>query len=656
MIQIESIHIEEFRGVRNLTLPMNRGSFVISGPNGSGKSGVVDAIQFVLTGEIGRLTGTGTGELKLADHGPHVDKRSCPDAAFVQMDVYIPHLDKSASITRKINEPNRPLITPSDDDVKAVFAELAEHLEITLSRREIIKFIITEATRRSQNVQTLLKLDEIGQTRTTLKTTENHLNAALSTAMTQADTAKDRLKRHLDIAEFKVADLLVIVNQQRKVLGLPEIAELTRETSVLGGISKEGTSKETTSTKDSAIRDIKALSDLMAVGFETSTEIEITAILTSIEKLEEDAGLLPLIKRHSFLQAGLELVDGPVCPLCDAAWELDKLCQHLREKLRKSEEAQGVQKAMLEPGQTISSEVTKLRAIIESVMKIAEVGEEFLACLGGWMASLQTFASHLDDVEGIMSMKERLKMGWASSPDDIAGGLDALHGKVEARPDKSETEKARDFLVVTQERLKNWQVAKRDVEQKEVAASRGKFTYKTYCEVVEAALIGLYEAVEGDFSTYYKLLNCDDEGEFTAKFKPANGKLGLLVDFYKKGKFPPGAYHSEGHQDGMGVCLYLALMKRVLDSRLTLAVLDDVVMSVDSQHRRQFCKLLKTHFPSTQFIITTHDRVWTKQMQTAGLVSAKSVVAFHTWTVDTGPVLEEIAEVWDQIDDDLAKN
>src|SRR2546429_4550729 len=26
--------------------------------------------------------------------------------------------------------------------------------------------------------------------------------------------------------------------------------------------------------------------------------------------------------------------------------------------------------------------------------------------------------------------------------------------------------------------------------------------------------------------------------------------------------FPPGAYHSEGHQDSMGVCRYLALMKR----------------------------------------------------------------------------------------------
>ena len=48
----------------------------------------------------------------------------------------------------------------------------------------------------------------------------------------------------------------------------------------------------------------------------------------------------------------------------------------------------------------------------------------------------------------------------------------------------------------------------------------------------------------------------------------------------------------------MGVCLYLALMKRLFGNRFTFALLDDVVMSVDAGHRYQFCKLLKTIFPT----------------------------------------------------------
>ena len=78
-------------------------------------------------------------------------------------------------------------------------------------------------------------------------------------------------------------------------------------------------------------------------------------------------------------------------------------------------------------------------------------------------------------------------------------------------------------------------------------------------------------------------------------------------------------------------------------------------MSVDSGHRYQFCKLLKTHFPDTQFVITTHDRLWAEQMRSAGLVTAKTSLAFHGWTVDTGPLVESNAEIWDEIAAALAK-
>lgn len=130
----------------------------------------------------------------------------------------------------------------------------------------------------------------------------------------------------------------------------------------------------------------------------------------------------------------------------------------------------------------------------------------------------------------------------------------------------------------------------------------------------------------------------------------------ILDAFCDKGMFPPAAYHSEGHQDGMGVCLYLALMKRELGTRFRFAVLDDVVMSVDQGHRKQFCRLLKTRFPDTQFIITTHDKVWAKQMQTEGLVDSKGAIEFQTWRVQTGPIFTQLTDVWDQIDKDLAKD
>lgn len=87
MIQIEAIRIEEFRGIRELDLQLDGKSFVVWGPNGSGKSGVVDSIDFALTGSIARLSGVGTGAVSVLKHGPHVLQRNNAGAAKVVLTI-----------------------------------------------------------------------------------------------------------------------------------------------------------------------------------------------------------------------------------------------------------------------------------------------------------------------------------------------------------------------------------------------------------------------------------------------------------------------------------------------------------------------------------------------------------------------------------------
>src|SRR5262249_40981955 len=156
-----------------------------------------------------------------------------------------------------------------------------------------------------------------------------------------------------------------------------------------------------------------------------------------------------------------------------------------------------------------------------------------------------------------------------------------------------------------------------------------------YNKAHEDVLDGIYEKVAEDFTKFYRIINRDDEDKFVGKLESAPAKLSFDVDFYERGLFPPGAYHSEGHQDGMGLCLYLALRKRALGDKFTFAVLDDVLMSVDPGHRREVGRLLKNEFPDTQFILTTHDRVWLQYMKTEGLIVRSQL--FGGWSVEMGP-------------------
>jgi RecF/RecN/SMC N terminal domain len=656
MIKLESAHIEEMRGIRKLDIDFRKENFAISGPNGSGKSGVIDAIEFGLTGQIGRLTGRGTKGLSVAEHGPHVDKSKFPDAAFVELRVFLPTQGKSATITRKVSAPKKPKIVPDDADVKALLDEIADHPEITLSRREVLRFILIEPTKRSEEIQTILKLEEIGQTRAALNTAQNKLQTAQKTSAVQVTSGRDVLQRHLQIATLRAEDLLQAVNSRRRLLSLLPIEKLTADTRLDAGLTA-GSDRAIAFNKQSALRDVRALIEATKL-FAGLTKKEVTALLADLATLDADPGLVLALQRTAFIERGLALIDGSDCPLCDHPWPSERhLRDHLAAKLKKSEQAQKVQTALLANGAVLGREAVRLTGLLEPVHRIASAQGEsrFAELLVKWKADLEDFKGKLASVDDIAAAKARLETGWLAVPKAFDKSLVALAAKIDGLPDQSATVDAQTLISTAQLRLGDYREAMRRSKAAELAAKAAKIAYDTYCTVMEDELQALYKDVQGDFSTYYRAINEDDEGTFTAKFTPSAGKLDFDVNFYERGLFPPGAFHSEGHQDGMGVCLYLALMKRLFGKAFTFALLDDVVMSVDAEHRYQFCKLLKTHFPDTQFVITTHDRLWAEQMKSAGLVTSKTSLAFHSWTIDTGPLVESNAEIWVEIANALAK-
>lgn len=655
MIKLKTAHIEEVRGIRKLDIDFATGTFAISGPNGSGKSGVIDAIEFGLTGHIGRLTGRGTKGLSVAEHGPHVDKTKFPDAAFVELEVFLPSLKKSATITRKISDAKKPKILPDTPDVRAALEEIADHPEITLSRREILRFILVEPSTRSEEIQTILKLDQIGQMRSALNTAQNKLGSALKAAESKANSNRDTLLRHLQTASLQASEILAAVNARREVLGLPKIESLTPDTTLDAGLA--GADKQGDFNKQSALRDLKAVSD--AIGaIRTSGQESTNDILRGLSQLEDDPSLFDALHRRSLIEKGLDLVDGPDCPLCDRSWDDEKrLRDHLQAKLARSEEARKLHEGLLRAGADLAREVARLSAPLGQAVKIAgrQGNPEAERLLAIWVKDLEELKTQLTGLDGLISLRARLATGWPNMPEGFQTSLTGLTAQVNAAPDQTATIDAQTFLTTAQLRLHDYRAAMRAKKGSEISSEAAKAAYEAYCRAMEDELNALYDAVQEDFSAFYRTINGDDELKFTAKLTPTEGKLNLDVNFYERGLFPPGAYHSEGHQDGMGVCLYLALMKRLFGERFTIALLDDVVMSVDSGHRYQFCKLLKEYFPDTQFVITTHDRLWAEQMRSAGLVTSKTSLAFHSWTVDTGPLVESNVEIWDELAQALAK-
>lgn len=655
MIKLGELHIEEFRGIRELDIDFKYESFVIHGPNGSGKSGVVDAIGFVLTGTIARLTGAGTRAISIRSHAPHVKSKDNPEAARVSLTFKDMKSDQVGTITRTVSDAANYTLAPDTPELHAAIKEALDHPELTLSRREIIKFILAESGKRADEVQSLLQLDKLETNRKILLTARNKVKTDLNAAKANSVSTKTSMETHLDITDLTADKVKVAVNPQRKVLGLKELPEVKLSTNLKEGLDEK--TDEKSFDKQTALREIAAYQKHVDESKDTQDAID--SLLSALKELAKSADL-ELLKSRSFFETGLALVaEEGLCPLCDKAWHTpQELRKHLEQKIEGSKELARIDANIITKADVLKTALQNERNILKPIqsLSVSWLAIEDQDTLQARLDLLVEFETLLKDTPSAIALKDRLEAGALDYTDEIKEVLVKLKKKVDAQPDTSEKAKARNFLVLAGERWQNFASAKAAEARMELAESRAKVIYEKFCKVTDDYLDSLYASVEGRFSKFYGKINKDDEGDFRAEFKPSSGKLDLLVDFYGVGMFPPGAYHSEGHQDGMGICLYLALVEKILGNNFNLSVLDDVVMSVDVNHRRQFCELLKEEFPDIQFIVTTHDEIWAKQMQTTGLINSKSDMRFRGWSVDHGPIYEQGQVFWDKIDEDLNAN
>ncbi len=661
MIRIKTLHIAEFRGIRTLDLDLGGKNFGICGPNGTGKSGVVDAIEFCLTGDITRLSGQGTAGLSVKLHAPHVDQRTHPEDANVTMTCNIPSLNKTITIHRSVKNPGTVTVTPDDGAVRHIIAELETHPEFALSRREIVKYIITPPGQRSTDVQTLLRLDHIGRLRKTFTTFNNKQKSKADEAERNRITAATELRTVLKVDKLEHALVLAKVNEKRKLLSLPVLTKLTKNTSFKAGLPEVKDQKQkSVLSKASALVDLEALQTALQ-GTEPSTLVDSrNDVKGALEKLKEDEQALTLARQYQFVKTGLDFVTQDSCPLCDRPWNADELREHLRKKILSAE---NIEKLLNQLRSSINTVLGTLVGRIRAMERVVEYSESFQPVLphvetGIYLNKLReaekALKEFLEDHSQVSPALKAVTNSWWSLGAEQKREVDGCQAAVKALPDTSAEDAARDALIVAQDRYERLLGAIQTAEVEKTRSDVAQKVVSHYNTSAMATLEGIYDQVAQDFVKYYGTINHEDEDKFHGRLISEPAKLSFDVDFYGRGLFPPGAYHSEGHQDAMGLCLYLALMKHTLGEKFTFAVLDDVLMSVDTGHRREVCRFLKKEFPNTQFILTTHDRVWLQYMKTENLISRSR--SFSGWTIDFGPRVWDDQDIWTEIEGELAKD
>lgn len=444
MIRVQTLQIQDFRGVRDLTLNLDWKNYGICGPNGTGKSGVVDAIEFCLTGDVTRLSGQGTADFSVRNHAPHVDQRTHPENANVTITGDIPSLGKAVVIHRAVKNPKKVEIKPAEPAVKAVVAELETHPEFALSRREIVKYIITPPGQRSVDVQTLLRLDHIERLRKSFTTFNNKRKGEADEAERSRGKAEADLKTALKLDKFDCGLVLEKVNEKRNIPGLPELTELTKETSFkTGAAAPQETNKKPPLRKAVAQAELNALQTALQGGEPATLADSRQATKDALEKLRDDEQALTLARRHGFIKTGLDLVTEDACPLCDTPWQADDLRDYLRQKILSAEETDKLIGALRTDINTI---LEALAERIQAVERVIQYGKSLEPPVP--QAETETYLKGLQDAEtalkGFLEDHSRIAPAitavtnsWWSPAGPQQARIDECQAAVNALPDSS---------------------------------------------------------------------------------------------------------------------------------------------------------------------------------------------------------------------------
>ena len=124
------------------------------------------------------------------------------------------------------------------------------------------------------------------------------------------------------------------------------------------------------------------------------------------------------------------------------------------------------------------------------------------------------------------------------------------------------------------------------------------------------------DSISADIESMWANLHPGETIDSVRLIQPPNADkaIDVALKFHGLEQKSPRLTLSEGYRNSLGLCIFLAMAKRVTDMDRPL-LLDDVVVSLDRNHRGMIQELLEKEFSGRQVLILTHDRDWYTELR-----------------------------------------
>lgn len=650
-IKIKNISVKGIRGAKeSLELPLNGRSILLYGDNGTGKSSISDALEWFYTNRVSHLSSNGEIDLKDALRNATLTDEDVSEVSVSYTKGEAFNATKTLFVRR--NKLGTEFSNTTEGFGKYLNDSTRENL--ILRYQYLRDFIDNTKGDKLKYLSDIIGFSEVTKKKDVLKKSHNFLKTEIKSQNFEEliNSPKKTLIEKIGAAVGREEDLVEVINKKIAPLNTGIEVKKIEDIDTLLEHLKKGTNNKL-NEELTFLEKAKAVTDTLKTEIEL-INTEYSKYYDEFDKIASDVESIMQTFLAELLRTGNTVLAKKYhteesCPLCLQPKNIEELRTEIAARLKEIEKLSN-KKALFDKAKqsvgAIAIERTKRldNLLLEKLIKQEE---------------------HKAINTGTTALREKIEKFQKASMEKVTSG-----NKIPDADSVGFQESDFDFQSVIAERIKEIKkIQEKDnsaVVYSNVSASKDAFEKIKYFEKQRVKLENqrktleiIYnefvkkqkEGLENFISTFsekingfYQYMNPDEPfQEIKIVTIGEDDELnGITIEYQYNGEWvsPPQKYFSESHLNCFGLSFFLASVE-AFNEKNHFVLLDDVISSFDTNHRKRFAELIFEKFSKYQIILLTHEYDWFQNFVSPLAKQKNWIIDEIKWTQEKGAFLDE---------------
>lgn len=619
-IKINEINLKGIRGTKDtLKLPLNGKSALLYGDNGTGKSSISDSLEWFFTDKVEHLNSLEI-DLKEALRNAKID-------ASETSDVTLSFTNNKVDATKSIYYKKTKLVSEFNNSSKdfTKFYTDTKNENLILRFKNLTNFVDNTKTEKLKYLSEIIGFSEVSKKKEVLQKCYNSIKSEITkqnfegqksnlqrvlidkigASISQEQNFIDKLNEK--IKPLNIGFEIKVIEDIDKVLTHltnPENNKLNLELVFLENIQNNLTLLK------SEIGFINSEYGKYYLEFE-KIAMDVQSIMQTFFKELLDSGKNVITKYHKEAS----------CPLCLQPKNIEELQSEISKRLEEIEESSKKLNDFNKSKNLVSEIALERTKRIETLLLNPNINIKENETL---KIEIQKIKDKIGAFQNASTIKvtsgekisEPKKINLIESDFDFQAEMSERIVKIKEVLKNNSTILYNE-ISSSKEAFLNIRLIEKQKNILENQQNSLKIIYDEFIKKQKEGLENFITTFSGRINEFYQFMNPNEPfQEIKIVTIGEDEELnGLTIEYKYEGNWvsPPQKYFSESHLNCFGLSFFLASVI-AFNKESKFVVLDDVISSFDSTHRKKFADLIIEKFDDYQFIVLTHEREWFENM------------------------------------------